>query len=93
VKAGEPNTTRTIPLIEARPAALLAPAPEQPCLAGRYFTNGAALYRVVGWLRRAAAPPLAELEDCATLRLALLTREDLATMALRPVALTPSVVE
>jgi len=93
VKAGEPTTTKTIPLIEARAVVLHPPAPEQTCVAGRYLTNGAALYRVVGWRRRAAAPPQAELEDCATLHLALLTREDLSMMALRPVAFTPSGVE
>jgi len=64
------------------------PALEEPYLAGRYFTNGAALYRVVRWRNRPAEPPLAEVEDCATLHLALLTHEDLVIMALRHVALT-----
>ena len=70
---------------DPRPAAPLDL--ESPYLAGRYFTNGAALYRVVGWHRRPGEPARVEFEDCATLHLALLAREDLALMALRPVAL------
>ena len=63
----------------------VAPGIELPYLAGRYFTDGAALYRVAGWQRRQGEPAPVDFEDCATLHLALLTRQDLAMMALRPV--------
>jgi len=79
--------TSTAPHRTARPAPAVAPQLDQPYLPGRYFTNGAALYRIVGWLHRPSEPPLAQVEDCATLHLALLTREELAMMALRPVRL------
>ena len=83
--------TSTHSLLTVAPAP--APALEQLYLADRYFTNGAALYRVVGWMHRPTEPALVELEDCASLHLALLTREDLAMMALRPVALAASAVQ
>jgi hypothetical protein len=89
VKAGEPNSTKVLSR-EARPAAPLGL--ESPYVADRYFTNGAALYRVVGWCHRPGEPARVEFEDCATLHLALLAREDLAMMALRPVALPASAV-
>ena len=87
MKASEPDSTRILST-DARP-----PAPlelESPYLADRYFTNGAALYRVVGWCP--GEPARVEFEDCATLHLALLAREDLAMMALRPVALAVGAV-
>ena len=83
VKASDPNAMKV--RSTGAPSAM-APGVELPYLAGRYFTNGAALYRVAGWQRRPGQPARVEFEDCATLHLALLTREDLATMALRPVA-------
>lgn len=90
VKASDPNATR-IRSTGSRPR--VAPGIELPYLAGRYFTNGAALYRVVGWQRRQGQPARVEFEDCATLHLALLTRQDLAMMALRPVAPPASPVQ
>ena len=90
VKAGEPDSAKVLST-DARPA---EPAElESPYLADRYFTNGAALYRVVGWHKRPGEPPRVEFEDCATLHLALLAREDLAVMALSPVALAASAVQ
>jgi hypothetical protein len=83
VKASDSNLTK-VPSTNAQSA--VAPGIELPYLAGRYFTNGAALYRVAGWQRRPGEPARVEFEDCATLHLALLTRQDLAMMALRPVA-------
>lgn len=71
----------------------VAPGIELPYLTGRYFTNGAALYRVAGWQRRPGEPARVEFEDCSTGHLALLTREDLTMMALRPVSPVPSAVQ
>ena len=90
MKASEPNSTK-IRSTDARPAA--PPGLESPYVADRYFTNGAALYRVVGWRHRPGEPSRVEFEDCATLHLALLAREDIAMMALRPVAPAASAVE
>ena len=90
MKASEPNSTKIL-TTDAGPAAPLAL--ESPYLADRYFTNGAALYRVVGWRHRPGEPARVEFEDCATLHLALLAREDLALMALRPVAFAASAVQ
>ena len=90
MKASEPNSTRVL-TTDARPAA--PAALDSPYIADRYFTNGAALYRVVGWRRRAGEPARVEFEDCATLHLALLAREELAMMSLRPVAIAASAVQ
>jgi hypothetical protein len=51
----------------------------------RYFTDGVNLYRLVCWLRRPAAPHLAELEDCRSLDCTLVSSDDLARLALRAV--------
>ena len=83
VKASDPNAMK---IRSSGSPSALAPGIELPYLPGRYFTNGAALYRVAGWQRRPGEPARVEFEDCATLHLALLTRQDLAMMALRPVA-------
>src|SRR5579863_2162088 len=89
VKASEPNSTQIL----TPDARTVAPAAlESPYIADRYFTNGAALYRVVGWRRRTGEPARVEFEDCATLHLALLAREEVAMMALRPVAPAASAV-
>jgi hypothetical protein len=57
-----------------------------PYSADGYFTDGFDLYRLARWLRRTSEPPLAALEDCRTLHVTLLEREDLVELALRPVA-------
>ncbi len=51
----------------------------------RYFTDGVNLYRLVCWLRRPAEPHLAELEDCRSLDCTLVSSEEMASLALRPV--------
>ena len=89
MKASEPHAAKVLST-DNRPAEPVEL--ESPYLADRYFTNGAALYRVVGWHHRAGEPPRVEFEDCATLHLALLAREDLAAMVLRPVVLAASAV-
>jgi hypothetical protein len=90
VKASDSNAIEILST-GARPVVM--PGCEPPSLDGRYFTDGAALYRVVGWRHRPGEPVRVEFEDCATLHLVMLTREDLATMALRRVAFATSAVQ
>ena len=90
MKASDSNAIGILPT-GSRPS--VAPGIELPYLAGRYFTNGVALYRVAGWQRRPGEPARVEFEDCATRHLAMLTRGDLEMMALRPVAAAASSVQ
>jgi len=59
-----------------------APGQPDPYVADSYFTDGVHLYRMIGWLSRHAETPLAELEDCRTLKCTLRSRADLARMGL-----------
>jgi len=60
------------------------PRPE-PHPAHRYFTDGVNLYRFVGWVNRSVSAMLAELEDCRSLEVVVVSAEDLARSTLRPV--------
>jgi len=51
----------------------------------RYLTDGVHLYRFIGWVGRSVQATLAELEDCRSLDVVLVTREDLVASRLRPV--------
>ena len=44
----------------------------------RYFTDGANLYRFVGWLSRSIGERLAELEDCRSLDVLLISARELS---------------
>lgn len=44
----------------------------------RYFTDGANLYRFVGWLSRSIEERLAELEDCRSLDIVLISARELS---------------
>jgi len=63
-----------------------ADATADPYVADSYFTDGANLYRLIGWLSRRTEPALAELEDCRTLQCVLLERAALVRLRLRVVA-------
>jgi len=54
----------------------------------RYMTDGVHLYRFVGWVDRSVKVVFAELEDCRSLEVLLVSAEDLARSALRPVVLS-----
>jgi len=43
------------------------------------------LYRFVGWVNRSVSAMLAELEDCRSLEVVVVSAEDLARSTLRPV--------
>jgi hypothetical protein len=51
----------------------------------RYFTDGVNLFRFVGWLSRTLEEKLAELEDCRSLDILLVTASELDGSALRQV--------
>jgi hypothetical protein len=51
----------------------------------RYFTDGANLYRLVGWLSRSLEDKLAELEDCRSLDILLIPARELNCGRLQPV--------
>lgn len=51
-----------------------------------YFTDGVNLYRFVGWIDRSVNAMFAELEDCRSLDIVLVSVEDLARSVLRPVS-------
>jgi len=77
--------TRQLIKSPARAETLPALAHDDDYVANRYFTDGASLYRVAGWLSRPGEEPLAELEDCHTLNSVLLERAALMALALQPV--------
>ena len=47
-----------------------------------YFTDGINLYRFIGWLSRDGETPLAEIEDCRSLRCWLVPCRELADLGL-----------
>ena len=51
-----------------------------------YFTDGVNLYRFVGWVNRSVNAMLAELEDCRSLDVLLVSAEDLGRSTLRPIS-------
>ncbi len=51
----------------------------------RYFTDGANLYRFVGWVGRSIEAKLAELEDCRSLDILLIPAQELLRGTLQPV--------
>jgi hypothetical protein len=53
-----------------------------------YCTDGVNLYRFVGRVDRSLDATFAELEDCRSLDIVLVSVEDLARSALRPVPIT-----
>jgi hypothetical protein len=53
--------------------------------AGRYFTDGGNLYRVVCVTSGSGGPRVVELEDCRTLETSLYAGHDLMTLGLREV--------
>lgn len=56
----------------------------------RYLTDGVNLYRVVDWGTGSMHTMLAELEDCRSLELLVVSAEDLIRAALAPVMVQPA---
>jgi hypothetical protein len=52
-----------------------------------YLTDGVTLYRFEGWVDRSPDARFAELEDCRSLDIVLVSAEELARSVLRPVAI------
>jgi hypothetical protein len=53
--------------------------------AHQYFTDGARLYRLVGWIHRSVSGMVAELEDCLTLDILIVNVHELKRGQLMPV--------
>lgn len=60
----------------------------EPAQRHDYLTDGVNLYRFVRWVNRSVTAMFAELEDCRSLDIVLVTAEHLARSPLRPVGAT-----